>query len=147
MSLPCVLFLFMPLQSCYTRKNHLCVPLMLSLFVPSFFPSFFLSFWLSFFPSFFHCLEFMPADCLGVDLLDLLSIFTLHFWEEFEVPHSRAGSFQDFETWQDSAENLSRCTHLLCQLTICNDSKFEPYILVLVSSFLDIFTPTWGNDP
>ena len=40
------------------------------------FRPFFLSFWLSFFPSFFHCLEFMPADCLGVDLLDLLSIFT-----------------------------------------------------------------------
>ena len=43
-SLPCVLFLFMQLQSCYTRKNHLCVPLMLSLFVPSFFLSGFLSF-------------------------------------------------------------------------------------------------------
>lgn len=57
-SLPCVLFLFMQLQSRYIRKNHL-------LSRSCYLFSFLLSFFLAFFLSFFHCLEFMPADLFG----------------------------------------------------------------------------------
>lgn len=95
-SLPCILFLFMQLQSRYIRKNHL-------LSRSCYLFSFLLSFFLAFFLSFFHCLEFIPADLFGGGFAWFaIDLHEMHFWGEFEVPHSRAGSFQDFETWQDS---------------------------------------------
>ena len=142
MSLPCVLFLFMQLQSRYIRKNYLLsrscylFSFLLSFFLSFFFSSFFLSFWISFFP-FFTVWSLCRQICLGVDLLDLLSIFTKC---TFEVSLKCLTLGQEvFRILKhDKSLNLSRCTHLLCQLTICNDSKFESYILVLVSILLNL---------